>query len=804
MWSVLNGPPHPLQPEWTLPGAFTALLATHPALLSRPALLTDTGAVSYQVLSVRAHALARALRARLRDTSPAGVQATPLVGVCLSRSPALVEVLLAVLQAGGAYLPLEPGLPPERLAHLVADAAPSLVVTTPEHAALARRLVPAHTLWVLDTNAPLEPGEDTSAPPPGASERPFAVLYTSGSTGQPHGVRLPHRAAHNRLQWMTRAFPFTEGEVACWKTPLGFVDSIWELFGALLQGVAVAVAPDGLEKRPGPLLAFAARHGVSRLIVVPSLLRVLLPHLTPARPAPAPRLWTCSGEPLPPALVEAFLARRPDDVLLNLYGSTEVMGDVTAHVCRAGEDPLPIGLPIDNTTIELLDDTGTPVPVGERGALHVRGANLALGLPGADPARYDTGDLARLVRASPTGDWTLVHEGRRDRQVKLFGNRFDLAELEHVLQRCAGVQAAVALADVDAHGPLLYGFVQPRAPGAVTPEALRAACDAALPPHARPVLHLVEDWPALPNGKLDRSRLLTRGKALATPGEDSLTEAWRAVLPQAPCEDTTDFFQAGGTSLLAVELLRRLDAHGTPVPLERFYAAPTLGALRRGCGQAPPPDGLTLRVLDSARDARGTACLALLADRFAEVDPLARAIGATREDLHVMFTSFLEACAPDGLSFEALDGHGTRVGCVVAGDWFGMHAHGRAGRLVIPPALEALDAALSAVSDPWSHRLGEPAPGAWVYGLLLAATGTREVARITHTLEAHVLHEARARGCQGLVTVNTHALTQRVCEELGYRPEERLDTRAFVHRGTRPFAAVPEDGAELRLHVLRL
>ncbi|MDC0710742.1 non-ribosomal peptide synthetase [Stigmatella sp. ncwal1] len=819
---MLQGPLHPLVANWTLDGAFTQMLAARPELRDKPALLTDEGNVSFRELSTRAHLLSRALRPQLHAKSSSLPQAIPLVGVCLSRGPALAEVLLAVLQAGGAYLPLDPRYPTARLAHLVADAAPALIVAEPEHEELVRQLAPQRPYWVMDPRTAMDRKEDPLAPAeppsPSAGERPFAVLYTSGSTGQPRGVCLPHRAAQNRFQWMWRTVPFSEGEVCCWKTPLGFVDSIWELFGALLQGIPVAVAPEGLEKQPERLLAFAVRHGVSRLIVVPSLLRLLLPHLSPlpgtsSLPAPALRLWTCSGEPLPPSLAETFLTQRPGSVLLNLYGSTEVMGDVTAHVVRAGEDPLPIGRPVDNTTLELLDDTGAPVKVGERGTLHVRGANLALGPVGSASAstawtekgqRYCTGDLARMVRAPIDGDWTLLHEGRRDRQIKLFGNRFDLAELERALLKCEGVMAAVALVHEDPEGPTLLGFVQPHEPGAVTQEALRAACAEALPPYARPALHLLAHWPLLPNGKLDRQQLLALGMGRASPGKDPFKAAWRAVLPQSPEEEETDFFQAGGTSVLAVDLLRRLRAAGVTVSLERFYAAPSLGALRRGKGRKATSCDFTVRALASARGARGTASLNLLADRFDETDPLKHALGATRADLHAMFTSYLEACGPEGLSFEAVDGHGKQVGCVVAGDLFRVHAHAREGRFVVAQALEPLDAALSAVSDPWCHRPPEPGPGEWVYVLFLAATGQREVARLTRELETAVIDSARARGYRGLVTVNSHALTQQVCEELGYRTEARLDVREFLHEGTRPFARVPADGAELHLHVLRL
>ncbi|WP_156338909.1 non-ribosomal peptide synthetase [Chondromyces crocatus] len=921
----LRGEALALSGTWTIHGALASFLATSPAHLDRPALVTDAGSMSFRALSERVTAIARGLRARLRGAP--SVEGSPLVGVCMSRSPALVAVLLAVLQVGGAYVPLDPQYPRDRLAYIASDADPALIVTEPRHAACVQEIASSKPCWVLEPELSL--GVETAAPCLGAErgvavdggvavegsvvadggamvdgEGLFAVLYTSGSTGHPRGVCLSHRAAQNRFRWMWQARPFAPGEVCCFKTPLGFVDAVWELFGALLQGVTVAVAPDDLEKDPHGLLAFVVRHGVSRLIVVPSLLRLLVPRLAdlaaapdglPARsragiapsaagmhpvasvahfvaPAPrpvGPRIWTCSGEALPADLAAAFLMQRPGDVLLNLYGSTEVMGDVTWHEVRVGDAPVPVGRPIANTTIELLDDAGRPVAPGAIGAVHVRGATLARGhlVPGegrvaplGDGQRYTTGDLGRWVRASHDGGWTLVYEGRRDRQVKLLGNRFDLAELEGALASVEGVARAVALLREDPAGVELLGFVQPSAPGSVTLEALRVACQRALPPVAQPTLVLVEALPLLPNGKLDRRALLAQSasgpasksaasRARSAADRSVIARVWREVLGEGPAGEEVDFFLSGGTSIQAVAMVRRLRDAGVPVSLEQLYAARTPGALRRlretrrgdereagrGAGDerepgrcagdlrglgtssrtahAPAwsggmPEGAVgawaVRPLEATCPEAREAAVRVLADSFGRADVMALALGATPADFLALSSAAFDATASSGLSFLAVDGAGTPAGCVLAVDLWRLRADVKAGRFTPPPVFGPIFAMFDALEAPWHQRVPVSAPGRWVSVLLLGVTSTAFAGPVTHLLEAAVVEAARVRDYEGLLTVNTSVVTQHLCEELGYREEARMDARAFMLQGARPFAHVPKDATQIVLHERRL
>ncbi|MFN3432639.1 MAG: amino acid adenylation domain-containing protein, partial [Candidatus Sericytochromatia bacterium] len=277
-----------------------------------------------------------------------------------------------------------------------------------------------------------------SAPQPPDSfspDRLAYVLYTSGSTGRPKGVMATHRAAVNRFAWMWEAFPFAPGEVACLKTTLSFVDAVWEVFGPLLRGVPGVIVPEDVVRDPARFVATLAEAGVTRLVLVPSLLRLLLTEC-PDLAARLPRLglWVVSGEALSPDLAQAFHAALPGRTLLNLYGSSEVAADATYQVVPPGAERVAIGRPIANTQVHVLDANLRPVPVGVAGELCVGGAGLARGYWQAPeltserfvaspfgPGRlYRTGDRARWL-----ADGTLEYLGRLDRQLKLRGQRIE-------------------------------------------------------------------------------------------------------------------------------------------------------------------------------------------------------------------------------------------------------------------------------------------------------------------------------------------------------------------------------------------
>ncbi len=400
-----------------------------------------------------------------------GVERGGRVAICLDRSTAMVAAMLGALRAGAAFVPLDPSYPAERLRYVLNDSGAMVLITTPAN---AQRLAPPDTaiIFVDDIAAgkDLVRCDDVVVHPLDAAY----VIYTSGSTGRPKGVIATHRATLNRFAWMWKTFPFVADEVACQKTAVGFVDAIWEIFGPLLAGVPLVILPDSAVKDPHGLVRLLGQHKVTRLLVVPSLLQLLLEsRIDLASELPALRWWFVSGERLSGDLAQQFCELVPAACLTNLYGSSEVAGDITFAV-RTNDEPagdVPIGWPIANCRAYVLDRHLRLAPPGVAGDLYVAGPNLARGYldrPGLTAERflpdpfsnqpgermYRTGDRARQKT-----DGCLEFLGRLDQQVKLRGFRIELGEVEAVLQEHLAVRQAVAVVQNDEAGGRLVVYV---------------------------------------------------------------------------------------------------------------------------------------------------------------------------------------------------------------------------------------------------------------------------------------------------------------------------------------------------------
>jgi amino acid adenylation domain-containing protein/FkbM family methyltransferase len=413
--------------------------------------------LTYAELNASANRLARRLRRE-------GVGPDALVGVVLERSAEMVVGLLAVLKAGGAYVPIDPGYPAERVGLIIADARPALLLTQER---LANSLG-EHGLPVVVLDAEPSPFADESAEnlPGGATEDNLAyVIYTSGSTGHPKGVMIAHRAIANRLLWMQSAFPVGAGDRLLQKTTISFDASVWELFVPLLAGATLVVARPGGHQDPAYLVEAVERHGITVLQLVPSMLRLFLAESGVERCRSLKRMF-CGGEALPGQLVAQFYALLGDAELHNLYGPTEVSIDATTYACAPGlaDDVAPIGRPLTNVRVYLLDEYGRPVGIGQPGEVYVGGEGLARGylarpaltaekfLPdpfsGEPGARlYRTGDLGRF-----RPDGVVEFLGRADHQVKLRGFRIELGEVEAALRHHPAVRDAVAVVREDEPG----------------------------------------------------------------------------------------------------------------------------------------------------------------------------------------------------------------------------------------------------------------------------------------------------------------------------------------------------------------
>ncbi len=566
--------------------------------------------LSFAELEARANRLARHLR-RL------GVRPETRVGVCAERSPELVVALLAVLRAGGAYVPLDPSYPAERLACLVEDAGAPLLLTQER---LLERLPPhAAQVLCLDRDAARVAAESAEPLPQRAEPQSLAyVIHTSGSTGRPKGAMNTHEGVANRLLWMQAEYGLGPGDAVLQKTPFSFDVSVWEFFWPLLAGARLVLAKPGGHGDPAYLSELIERESVTTLHFVPPMLAAFLEAGEPARCASLRRV-VCSGEALPYELTERFREALPGVELHNLYGPTEAAVDVTHWACEPRERRVvPIGRPVANTRLYVLDPGGEPVPVGAPGELYLGGVQLGrgyLGRPGRTAERWVPDALSggaggRLYRTGDRVRWTAAGEleylGRMDFQVKVRGFRIEPGEIEAALLAHARVREAVVAAREDAPGagPRLAAYVVPQAGVEVTAAELREHLRERLPEHLVPGAFVVLDrLPLAPNGKLDRRALPAPEReseapaAPRTPTEELLGGIWSEVLGVERVGAADSFFELGGHSLLATQVVSRVRRTlGVELPLRAVFAAPTLAALAgrvdalrgTGAGAAPP------------------------------------------------------------------------------------------------------------------------------------------------------------------------------------------------------------------------
>ncbi|MFJ5136597.1 amino acid adenylation domain-containing protein [Streptomyces sp. NPDC088707] len=657
--SELNATAHPV-PEATLASLFAGWVARTP---DAPAVVFEDTTLSYAELDRRAEALAERLRAR-------GAGPEQYVAVAVPRSAELMVALLGVHRAGAAYLPLDLDYPADRVAFMLADSGARLVVTTAEAAA---RVPAASGLQQLVIGAG-EPAETPADAPVRAAahapvraarpDDPAYLIYTSGSTGRPKGVAVTHRAIVNRLAWMQGAYGLTADDRVLQKTPSSFDVSVWEFFWALTEGATVVLArPDG-HRDPEYLARLIAERAITTTHFVPSMLAAFVQAMESAPDAPdwaaSLRRVFCSGEALTGADARRWWeltsrAGRTPVPLHNLYGPTEAAVDVTFFPYEGGTEPaVPIGRPVWNTRLHVLDPFLRPVPDGVPGELHLAGVQLARGYhdrPGltaerfvADPfgapgeRMYRTGDLVRR-----RADGAVEYLGRTDRQVKIRGNRVELGEIETAL----AAQTGVARAAVIVRDGALVGYAVP-APGA-TPasETLHAALAEALPAAMVPsAVVVLAELPLTPSGKLDQNALPAPGIAPRAAGraprddrERALCQIFDEVLGAPGTGADDDFFMLGGDSLSSIAVATRARERGmTLSPRDVFeHRTPAALAATQGDAEAPPTtestevpvhsDGVTVSASDAGQAAAALqAVLALQQQSGAAVDPALRAL----------------------------------------------------------------------------------------------------------------------------------------------------------------------------------
>ncbi len=595
-------------PEVMVPDLFAAHVARTPRAT---ALVFGDTELSYRELDARVDRLAGRL-ARL------GAGPEHVVGIALPRSTELIVTLLAILRTGAAFLPLDPHLPPDRIAFMAEDTAPMCVVT---RESLVAGLPDAGCpLLVLDGPDLDESGRDGPGDPAGPHEpapapfphgdHPAYVIYTSGSTGRPKGVMVTRDGLANRLSWMQQRYPLTPGDRVLQKTPASFDVSVWEFFWPLTQGATLVVAEPEGHKDPDYLADVIRERGVTVTHFVPSMLQAYLRAPRAGEPSPLRRVF-CSGEALSRELEADFFAT-VDAPLTNLYGPTETAVDVTAWDCRPADatnaGPVPIGEPVTNTRLYVLDSRLGLVPPGVVGELYVAGVQLARGYvrrPGltaerfvADPfaatyglsgeRMYRTGDLARR---RPDGQ--LEYVGRVDDQVKVRGFRIEPGEIEAALLRHPGVAQAAVVVRADGPGePRLIGYVVPTAADrtdgdACEPVDVRRSVRELLPDYMVPAAVVVLDaLPVTANGKLDRAALPAPGFTVAPGGrgprtarERTLCALFAEVLAVDPVTVDDGFFDLGGDSILSIDLVGRARAAGIGLTPGDVFRCPTVAEL---------------------------------------------------------------------------------------------------------------------------------------------------------------------------------------------------------------------------------
>jgi len=566
------------------------------------AVICEGHSLTYAELNAKANQLAHYLRERQ-------IGPDQLVGICVERSLSMVVGLLGILKAGAAYVPLDPSYPPERLRYMLSDAAPKVILTQ-KHLRAQLPYTGAEAIALDDDwrRIAVQPSTELKDSVLNLCARHLAyVIYTSGSTGQPKGAMNEHRGVVNRLQWMQDQYRLGPADRVLQKTPLSFDVSVWEFFWTLMSGAQLILArPEG-HKDPNYLTKLIEETGVTTLHFVPSMLQSFLAQHRKGN-CPSLRHIVCSGEELSAALQRKCFECLPQVRLSNLYGPTEAAVDVTAWECRRDDqgDRVPIGRPIANARMYVLNGHGQPAPIGVTGDLYIGGICVGRGYLNQpkltderfikDPfsedsfgRMYKTGDLARW---RPDGN--LEYLGRSDYQVKIRGFRIELGEVEARLAQCEGVKEAAVIAREDSPGDKrLVAYVVGTESVAVDAtsnvEQLRAHLKALLPDYMVPSAFVaLQSFPLSPNGKLDRRALpapelgayVSRGyEAPQGEIEESLVGIWQFLLRVERVGRRDNFFELGGNSLLIVQMMEKLRRLGLSAEVRRVFESNSLAEL---------------------------------------------------------------------------------------------------------------------------------------------------------------------------------------------------------------------------------
>ncbi len=777
------------------------------------ALVMGDKKLTYSTVNDRANQLAHGLR-------NLGVGIEIPVGICLRRSPFAVVAILGILKAGGAYVPVDPDYPEARKQYIIEDSGCGVLIT--EKSLL--NTLPSFKGRILLVDDESRSQQDSSNPDiPITPDALMYILYTSGSTGIPKGVCGIHRATVNRCIWMWNQCPFTENEVCCHKTTLNFVDSVWEIFGALLKGVKVVILPHSSSANPQETIAFLQEAKVTRIILVPSLLQALLntcPDLGVA--LPDLKIWTVSGERLTRNLLEKFRASVPHGILLNLYGSTEVAGDLTwaefAGDIGNLERDVPIGQPILNAEIHILDENLQPVAPGEVGELWAGGAVLARGYhkkPQETKARFIPNPFSGNGILFKTGDLVikdnngvLFYIGRVDNQVKIRGFRVELEEIEKVLAQfhpeISNVTVIVQENEEALETKQLVAFV---VPSTVNVDAMKQYALSKLPHYMVPVrLIAVDELPLTPNGKVDRQALsgmsgwmfrsIDSEQLPQTETEKLLANIWQQMFLVSPVSRDDNFFHLGGDSLSVVCFLVQLKQEfRVDIPLSNFVNESSLASLAKlfdTYKQEKPSLVVDVCLNDfeivAFEEQYLEQTVELVSESFTSREPLGVSLGLHKEDFNIFSEKICRNCLSESLSFVALHRLSRNViGFCLCEDF----ATSLAGEFEIPEFLNPIFSLLDSLDQMYIKSYGDVKEGEIVHVFMSGTSSDVEGTAIILGLEKKVLEVAASLKYKRAVATCTHSVTIYIAQELEYKQRYAVQYESFEFEDRRVFSNVP-------------
>jgi len=578
----------------------------------RMAIVFEGRQLTYADLNAEANALAHYLREQ-------GVRPDVRVGICAEPSIELVVGLLAILKAGGAYVPLDPRYPAERLSYMLRDSEPALVLL---HKGTRAQLGEALTEPSLDLHSDnvLWCGHSRMNPQAAAvglrAHHLAYVVYTSGSTGHPKGVMNEHRGMVNRIAAQQHFECFSAQDICCHKSSISHVDAVFEIFGPLCSGSRLVVIREARD--PVQIAAAVARERITHLLTVPSLARCLLGDSQLMRQLVKLRAWTLSGEEIGAELLISLQEQLPDCEFIMQYGASEVSSDAAIYKSRrfAG-DRVPIGSPLPNVQLHVLDTNGALAPIGVSGEIWVGGVGVARGYLNEPqltserfvPDCFSADPQARLYGTGDMGLWrpdgTLECLGRRDHQVKIRGFRIEIGEVEAALRRRPGIRdAAVVAREDETGGKRLVAYVTTREGEEPQPRELRDQLLLSLPEYMVPAafVHL-RGLPLNPSGKLDRRALPAPGQSAYALREyepprgeleEMLSRIWQQVLNIERVGRNDNFFALGGHSLLAARVMVQIrDLLGLELPLIEIFEASSLDELAVRTGQLIQGEAVT-------------------------------------------------------------------------------------------------------------------------------------------------------------------------------------------------------------------